>query len=134
MPKPKIAVVGSRGISDSESIHLAMQKVLKCMGRFVLVSGGARGVDLIAKDWGMEHGIEVMEYLPEYEAYGRRAPLVRNQLIAETCDYMLAFWDGKSTGTMHVVAWAKALGKPVEVFTKAGPSSNWLERMAAEEP
>lgn len=43
-----------------------------------IVSGGAKGIDTCAKEYALAHGIKLTEFLPEYEKYGRSAPLKRN--------------------------------------------------------
>ncbi len=54
--------------------------------------------------------------MPEYERYGRSAPLKRNLLIIDYADYVLAFWDGKSYGTKYVIDNCKKKNKPVRVL------------------
>lgn len=59
-----------------------------------IVSGDARGIDSCAADYARAAGIKLTEFLPNYEKYGRRAPLIRNLQIIEHADCVLAFWDG----------------------------------------
>ena len=40
---------------------------------------------------------------------------VRNKLIVDSADFVLAFWDGKSKGTKSVIEYCKKQGKPYEV-------------------
>ena len=80
-----------------------------------IVSGGARGADTYAKEFAMKHNLKLMEFLPEYDKYGKSAPLVRNRLIVENCDCVLAFWDGKSRGTKYTLDYASELGKPIKI-------------------
>lgn len=80
-----------------------------------VISGGARGVDSVAAASARAHGLETIEILPDYDRHGRRAPLIRNDLIAERCDHMVAFWDGRSRGTQHAIACAKRIGKSVHI-------------------
>ena len=35
--------------------------------------------------------------------------------MAESADYVICFWDGKSRGTASMINYAKKLGKPVRV-------------------
>lgn len=49
-----------------------------------IVSGGAKGIDI---------GIKLTEFLPEYEKYRRGAPLKRNLQIIDYADLVLAFWE-----------------------------------------
>lgn len=80
-----------------------------------MVSGGAWGVDTVAEQEARSLLIPVQVYKPHYDRFGSRAPLVRNEEIVNDCDRLVAFWDGKSTGTMHTVNLARKAGKPVEV-------------------
>ena len=105
----KIAVVGSRSVVVSE------------MGRYLsdceeIVSGGAVGVDSCAAEYAKEKGIKLTVFLPQYERYGRAAPMVRNKEIVDYADATIAFWDGKSRGTLSVIRYAKKTGKPCEII------------------
>ena len=106
----KIAIVGSRSITD---VDLAPY-LADCDE---IVSGGAHGVDACAAAYAKRHGIPLTEFLPEYERYGRAAPIVRNRQIVDYADRILIFWDGHSKGTASVIAYAKKLGKPHDIFT-----------------
>ena len=82
-----------------------------------IVSGGAKGVDSLAREYAHDRDIKLTEFLPDYRRYGRGAPLKRNESIAEYADEALAFWDGHSKGTAHAVRLFKSLGKPVTLIT-----------------
>ena len=58
----------------------------------------------------------LVERHPEYEKYGRSAPLKRNVTIIENADIVLAFWDGRSKGTLSVIKYAEKVKKPCEVI------------------
>ena len=60
-------------------------------------------------------GIKLIEYFPNYEKYGKGAPLERNKLIMDECDCVLAFWDGQSRGTKSMIGLAKRKGLQVAV-------------------
>lgn len=109
----KIAVIGSRGLSvDNLEIYLPEETD-------EIVSGGARGVDTSARKYAKEKGIKLTEFLPEYEKYGRSAPLKRNITIIEYADAVLAFWDGKSRGTKFVIEHCKKKNIPLKVYIKS---------------
>jgi len=40
---------------------------------------------------------------------------VRNKLIVDSADFVIAFWDGESKGTKSVIEYCKKQGKPHEV-------------------
>lgn len=109
----KVAVVGSRGLRVPDMQNYLPEGVTE------IISGGAKGVDACAKEYALTHGLELTEYLPEYEKYGKAAPLKRNIAILESADVVLAFWDGASRGTKHVIDNCKARGIPVRVILSA---------------
>lgn len=106
----KVAVVGSRDIKDINLGEYLKDDVTE------IVSGGAKGADALAREFAIEHGIKLTEFLPEYNRYKRGAPLKRNIQIAEYADKVLAFWDGKSRGTKFVIDYCKNNNIPVEVI------------------
>ena len=64
----------------------------------------------------MAKGLKLTEFLPEYERFGRAAPLKRNITIIENANLVLAFWDGKSKGTKFVIDSCEKLGVEVRVI------------------
>ena len=102
----RVAIVGSRSIT-----HLDLEKYLP-EDTTEIISGGARGVDILAREYALAHNIPLREFLPNYDKYGRGAPLRRNTTIVENADYVLAFWDGESRGTIHTVRECIRLGVP----------------------
>lgn len=107
----KVAVVGSRGLGVVD-----LGKYLP-EGTTEIVSGGARGVDTSAREYAISHGLKLTEFLPEYDKFGRGAPLKRNITIIEYADLVLAFWDGQSHGTKFVIDNCKKRDIPVKVYT-----------------
>lgn len=73
----KIAVIGSRS--------LVINNLEKYLPKDVdeIVSGGAIGIDRCAKEYAIRNNITLREFLPEYNKFGRSAPLKRNIEIIE---------------------------------------------------
>lgn len=115
----KIAVVGSRSIQshdDAAGIHA----ILDSMPITTVISGGARGVDTIARRYaGARAGVSYMEFLPDWNRHGRRAGIIRNRDIVNAADVVLAFWDGKSSGTKNSIDRAINMRKDCRVYTRA---------------
>jgi len=105
----KLAIIGSRNCPPID-IQSHLDSIPDA-----IISGGAKGADTYAREFAQEHGIEIIEFLPDYKRYGRGAPLMRNKLIVENCDCLLAFWDGKSKGTKFTIDYAKEMGKEVRI-------------------
>ena len=106
----KIAVIGSRGLKVND-----LGKYLP-VGVTEIVSGGAKGIDTCAREYALANGLKLTEFLPEYEKYGRGAPLKRNLQIIDYADEVLAFWDRRSRGTKYVIEQCKKRNKKVTVI------------------
>jgi len=109
----KLGVVGSRGFNDYELLKTELNKFKDILE---IVSGGAIGADKLSEQYGIEHNKLLRIFYPEYEIYGRSAPLKRNTQIIEKSDFVIAFWDGKSTGTKDSINKAKRLNKPYKII------------------
>ena len=107
----KVAVIGSRNLLVSD-----LGKYLP-EGTDCILSGGAVGVDRCAAKYAAKHGIRLVEFRPDYDTFGRRAPLVRNVEIAKAVDIVLAFWDARSHGTEFVIEQCRKEGKECRIYT-----------------
>ncbi|MDE6596250.1 MAG: hypothetical protein K2K44_09610 [Oscillospiraceae bacterium] len=105
----KTAIIGSRGLTVKNFEKYLPPETTE------IISGGAKGIDTCAREYAIAHSIKLTEFLPEYEKYGKSAPLKRNISIIENADFVLAFWDGKSRGTKFVIDKCRELGKEIKV-------------------
>lgn len=109
----KVAVIGSRNC-DCLSVDSVIENIPKeCT---CIVSGGARGVDQLAKQASVKLNIPIVEILPNYEDFGKYAPIVRNKEIVSCSDFVLAFWDYKSAGTKNALLEALKLDKKIKII------------------
>lgn len=105
----RLAIIGSRHcppINIEEHLPFAPTAI---------VSGGAVGADSHAKHYAIRNNIPIVEFLPDYKEYGRKAPILRNIKIVENCDFVLAFWDGASRGTKFTLDYAAKKGVPCKI-------------------
>lgn len=105
----KIAIVGSRRITNADLSAYVNDDA------DMIISGGANGIDRLAAEFAKAKGISFLEILPEYEKYGRCAPLVRNRKIVDVADFVIIIWDGKSRGSKFVIDYCKKVGKPYRI-------------------
>ena len=108
----KLAIIGSREIENFDLDEYIGDDVEE------IVSGGARGIDTLAAELARERGIAIKVFLPNYERYGRCAPIKRNYEIVDYADEVLAIWDGKSRGTRSVIDYCDKKGKKVHIVIK----------------
>lgn len=80
-----------------------------------VVSGGAVGVDSIADEACARLGLRFHSHRPDYDRYGKQAPLIRNQLIVDDADEIHAWPSSWSRGTWDTIRKAEKAGKPVTV-------------------
>jgi hypothetical protein len=106
----KIAVIGSRGLIVRDLENYLPEETTE------IVSGGARGVDTSARFYAHKKRLKLTEFLPDYEQYGKIAPLMRNLEIIDYADEVYAFWDGVSRGTKYVIENCRRKKKKVHVF------------------
>ena len=114
----KIAVVGSREFKDNNLIKEILIREFSVDD--ILISGGAKGVDSYAEqlidEWNRLCYKKIFK--PNWDKYGKRAGFLRNQLIIDEADKVIAFWDGKSKGTKHSIDLAIKAGKPLDIYVR----------------
>ena len=105
----KIAIIGSRSIFSADIERYASSAD-------EIISGGAAGVDTLAAEYAKEHGLKLTVFLPNYERYGRAAPIIRNREIVDYAEAVIAFWNGKSRGTLSTIKYAQKKGVPIKII------------------
>ena len=117
----KLAIIGGRDFTNFVKADQSLQDHFKDHDGEIfyialdeIVSGGARGSDAIGKRLAEKYGIKYTEFPADWDKYGKSAGFKRNQQIIDACDMVLAFWDGQSKGTLHMINIAKE--KELKVF------------------
>jgi len=125
----KVIIAGSRSITDFETI----KKAIECCPFSIteVVSGGAKGVDLLGEKYAGEEKIPIKVFKPswsnleapgaivktnKYGKYNAKAGIDRNEQMGDYADGLIAVWDGYSRGTKHMVSYMKKLDKKVFVY------------------
>lgn len=83
----------------------------------VIIQGGAKGADFLARVWAKWMGIECVEFPADWKRYGPSAGHRRNsQMLHEGLpDLVVAFPGGR--GTQNMINQAKQFGVKVKVIT-----------------
>ena len=102
----KVIVAGSRGFSSMWLLTKKLDKILKHVSKsekVEIVSGCARGADTLAIEYARKRGYSVKRMPADWNKYGPSAGYKRNEQMAEYGDALVAFWDGQSSGTNHMI-------------------------------
>lgn len=100
----RMAVVGSRVWSNAAVLDAMLDWIAAVVPITLVVSGGAAGADSLAEVWARSRGLPLRIYRADWNKDGRSAGFKRNTEIAEGCDFVVAFWDGRSRGTLDTLA------------------------------
>ncbi len=109
----KTIIAGSRTITNASFVNEAISKA-----GFVItevVSGCAAGVDTLAERWARLNSIPIASFPANWKGHGKAAGPIRNQVMAEYADALIAVWNGKSRGTKDMIERATKLGLKVYV-------------------
>jgi len=118
----RLGIVGGRDFADYDLLCMEAGRIPAT----IIVSGGAKGCDLLARRYAEAKSLKLVEFLPDYTKYGRGAPIRRNADIISNSDVVLAFWDGKSKGTKNSIDTARSMGKDVQVVVYKNKQSRDL--------
>lgn len=115
----KVLICGSRHYNPRYR-WLIEERIAKFEPGTLVIAGGATGVDTWAEEAAIERGLPVKIMRADW-TLGRQAGYVRNvAMLNEGPDLVLAYWDGRSRGTVHTVTEAIRRGISVEQYDKHG--------------
>lgn len=125
---PRIAIVGSRSFASPARVESYVRRL---PADAVVVSGGAPGVDSVAENAARAAGRRVLVLRADWARHGRRAGPMRNARIVAHADRVVAFWNGRSRGTLGTVVLARRAGLPVEIYDEDGDAVPLAGALAA---
>ena len=119
----RIIVAGGRDFTDyallSETLDAILEKYIE--SETSIVSGSCRGADALGERYAREHGIPVVRFPADWQAYGKAAGPIRNRKMAEYASegegILVAFWDGKSRGTASMIRLAEKYELQIKTIT-----------------
>lgn len=95
----RLLICGGREFNDMDKLHAAIMK-LPFMPTIV-IEGGARGTDRLAKTWAIKHGIHYAEVPALWDQYEKTAGPRRNKaMLTLNPEYCLAMPGGNGTADM----------------------------------
>lgn len=115
----RVCIAGGRDFNDYAQLCDGMNavKAAHYNQTIEVISGAARGADRLGEKWGADQGLVVRSFPPDYENnHPKQAPFIRNAEMAEEADVLVAFWDGKSRGTRHMIGCAFKQGLEIHIY------------------
>jgi len=115
----KLIIAGGRDFHDKVLLKASIDNLLE-LGNdqdvYSIVSGMAAGADRLGVEFARKYGVTLYEFPADWDKYGKAAGYRRNADMAVFSDQLLAFWDGKSRGTKHMIETIQKMAKPVTVI------------------
>ena len=133
-----ICIVGSRGFTDYKVLSSVLGDlpmncpIVSTADTNQFICGGARGADSLGEKWANDHKLPTVSVLPDWDTHGKAAGFIRNVKMASLADVLVAFWDGKSNGTRHMLRTCREMTKrcpkhPIHMFLYHTDGSLWWE-------
>jgi hypothetical protein len=134
----KILVCGQRDFQNKKFLYENLDDLNKELrsnlgeGITKVIQGGAKGADLLGKQWARDRNILCSEFPADWNKHGKSAgPIRNNQMLKEgRPHFVVAFYHDKqsSKGTKNMVFQAKQAGVPViEYTTDSALGVTWLD-------
>lgn len=112
----KVIIAGGRDFTDYEKLSTFCDKVLANTSEVEIVSGVARGADILGEIYAEERGYPVKQFPADWNTHGKSAGHKRNAQMADYADALVAFWDGSSKGTLSMINLAKSRNLMIRIF------------------
>ena len=109
----KIVVAGSRGITNEKAIERILLQYIAV--KDTVITGGCRGVDLIAEDLAQRYFNEVVTIHADWVKHGKAGGPIRNREMAQMADQVVVIWDGYSRGAKSMIDEALRAGVETHV-------------------
>lgn len=116
MKELRVIIAGSRDFNDFSKLMNSCIEILAGitnknddLDKIRIVSGTAKGADQLGEQYAKIAGYDVSRFPADWDGLGKRAGYVRNAEMANFAvadgnyGVLIAFWDGKSKGTKHMI-------------------------------
>ena len=113
----RVIIAGGRDFDNYDLLKRKMDHLLsETVEQIQVVCGQARGADSLGQLYAKERGYEVRYYPANWDYYGKKAGMLRNEQMAQNADALVAFWDGKSRGTKNMIENAEKYNLKIRVI------------------
>ena len=102
----RIIIAGGRDFDDYSLLQSKCLPIIETQMvnyEVIIMSGHAKGADLLGERFAEEHGLKLEVYLADWKAHYRSAGFRRNEQMGDIANGLIAFWNGESHGTKHMI-------------------------------
>jgi len=103
----RVIIAGGRTFKDYDRLCSVCDYMLQNQKEIEIVSGTAMGADKLGEKYAQERGYKIARFPAKWDEHGRAAGFIRNEEMAKYADALIAFWDGRSKGSEHMINLAK---------------------------
>ena len=120
----RVIIAGGRDFNDFKLLESNINKIFKQLSdeksisacidesNIEIICGKARGADTLGEQFAKEYKLSIKYFPADWNTYGKSAGYRRNAEMAnyakEDNGVLIAFWDGKSKGTKHMIDLSKS--------------------------
>ena len=113
----KLIIAGGRNFTNYKKLCQICDQLLQDQTNIEIVSGAHyKGADKLGEQYAKERGYKITQFPTNWKQYGKVAGPKRNKEMAHYADALIAFWDGKSKETKHMIDLAKSSQLKVEIY------------------
>ena len=114
----RIIIAGGREFYDYEYLKKSVNSVIVNLNKseIEIVSGVAKGADTLGEDFAREYGYPIKRFHADWDKFKKGAGYKRNAEMAKYSDILIAFWNGESRGTQHMINLANRSNLQVRIF------------------
>ncbi len=121
-----VIIAGSRNFDNYKLLKEKVDNILKDKKDITIVSGTANGADKLGEKYAFENNLSLKKFPADWEEHGKSAGYIRNEQMAKFSQILIAFWNGKSKGTKHMIDLANKHSLDVYVFDINEVSGNLI--------
>lgn len=118
MKEFRVVIAGGRTFNSYDWLIRTVDHMLQLKAKeykIVIVCGRAKGADLLGRRYARLRNYEVLEMPADWDTYGKSAGYIRNEEMAKCSDATIAFWNGESRGTKHMIELTKEYKNQLKV-------------------
>lgn len=128
MKELRVIIAGGREFNDLPLLRNKCVEIIRevmkednSIDKVRIVSGTARGADRLGEQYAQIMHYDVSKFPAAWDIYGKSAGYRRNAEMAKFASeegnigVLIAFWDGKSRGTKHMIDLAKRYSLDVHI-------------------